>query len=146
MADCWKCGKPCLPGRRQHVECPKPDAKPLSREDHDEIISEQEILAATCNRLLVDKIPGDVFAEAWNAVLAGKLSREDLQAWLYGIGKETGHGSISGVEYKQYRNQIEETMRKTDIKLRMTAVRMGDKSANPKNLSLAQLKAKEAKR
>lgn len=142
MAVCVKCGKPCT--GIQHVECPKPNMKPMSRDEHDEILSEQEIMAAACNRLLTENVPVDVFTEAWRAVLSGKLSRADLSAWLYGIGIEKGHGSISGVEYKAFRNKIDETVRKTDTKLHMTALSMNDKKAK-KGLNLAQLKAREAR-
>ena len=143
MAVCPKCGKPCL--GRVHVECPRPNMKPLSREEHDERDEEIQAMKAALNRELVANVPTEGFTVIWGEVLAGRCPISLLSEALSTIGRETGLGNIDGLEYKRMRNQLDEMERKNDIKLRMTAQMLGSKPTTKKKLSVADLKAREAR-
>jgi hypothetical protein len=146
MAACPKCGREVSGGGRVHYECPRPDMKPLSREEHDENAQEIIAMQAALNRELVANVPTEGFSVVWGEVLKGNCPIELLHESLMGIGRETGLGTISGVEYKTMRNQLDEMERKNDVRLRMTALSLGQKK-NPskKRLSVCDLRAREAR-
>lgn len=141
--NCSKCGKVSFTGRN-HAECPRPDMKLMSREEHDETLAEIEHMEAEANRLLTCHVPVEGFSVAWGMVLAGQLPLSDLHESLMDIGRTTGLGKMDGMDYKRIRNGLDEIARKTTVKLRMTALSMGERKPK-KKLGINDLRAKEAR-
>jgi len=139
---CPKCGKET---KTRHIECPRGDMEPLSREDHDEKAQEIVAMQAALNRELVANVPTEGFSVVWTEVLKGNCPIELLHDSLMEIGRTTGLGTISGVEYKQHRNKLDEMERKNDIKLRMTALSLGQRKTTSKKLGVSDLRAREAR-